>query len=232
MLMIFKNTLITAGVVTTLLTTGCSMKQPMPSSLYYRQANLLMHMERCKRAGYLSSYDYYSGFQAMAYVVNTWDYDEATFNSQFNQLSLSWKDIKASSNWCEGTKRDVANLIVEANNHKRASSQRAIENQQAIASISKSLQELGQSSQQAGQQALNSVQNMQIVTPTVTYPNNQININALPAPEGYEKTLVPSGTVGILRNTGFINGAKICEYSNGRAIRIQLSETCPNLLQP
>jgi hypothetical protein len=225
-----KKTLAISLVI--ILIAGCSMKQPMPSNLYFRQASLLMHMERCKQAGYLTSYDYYSGFQAMAYIVNTWDYDEKTFKNKFNEISLNWKDIAATSSWCEGTKKKVNNLIANANNHKRTSAKNRVANQQAMASISQSLQELGQASQQAGQQALSSVQNMQVVSPTITYPNNTINTNALPAPDGYEKTVVPSGTVGVLRNSSFSNGAKLCEYSNGRAIRIQASQTCPNLLQP
>lgn len=224
-----KYLLIFSGVV---LIVGCSMKQPMPSNLYYRQASLLMHMDRCKKEGHLSSYDYNSGVQAMTYVVNTWNYDEATFKKEFNELSFRWADIKATSYWCKSTKKDINSLIADAQNHKRASKQRKVENQQTMASIAQSLQELGQASHKAGQQTLNSVQNMRVVSPTINYPNNSININALPAPEGYEKTVVPTGSVGILKNSSFSNGAKLCEYSNGRAIRIKSYQTCPNLLKP
>ena len=212
------------------LMSGCSMKQPMPSNLYFKQAMLLSHMDRCKQQGYIASYDYSSGFRAMSYIVNTWDFDEQKFKDEYSKTSARWEGIKGTPSLCNGVKKDIKQLIVETNNHKQASARRSIENQKAYEDIAQSLQTLGQQSQQAGQQALNSVQNMQMVYPTI--PNNTTNTNALPTPEGYEKTLVPTGTVGVLKNSSISNGAKLCEYGNGRAIRIQVSQTCPNLLNP
>jgi hypothetical protein len=70
-------------------------------------------------------------------------------------------------------------------------------------------------------------------TPTVTpTPSSNYNLDVLPAPTGYESTYVPTGTVGVLTNASITNGYKLCEYNNGRAIRLPMNQQCPTVLNP
>jgi len=70
-------------------------------------------------------------------------------------------------------------------------------------------------------------------TPTVTpITGSKYDINVLPVPNGYEKTKVPMSTVGFLRNNSITNGYRLCEYDNGRAIRVAMKEQCPMTLNP
>lgn len=202
------------------------MSKPMPDNFYFSQASLLMHMDRCKQAGYLDSYDYYVGFKAMTYIVNTWEFDEKAFKDKLDESSLPWKNIKATSTWCEGTKKDVDNLIANANNHKKSSAKRRAENQQTMAILAQSLQTITQA-------ASNSVQKMQVGSPAVTpVTGSSYNLNVLPAPIGYESTYVPTGTAGVLSNSSITNGYRLCEYNNGRATRLPMNQQCPTVLNP
>lgn len=164
-----KKTLAISLAIT--LITGCSTKSPMPDNLYFKQASLLMHMDRCKQAGYLNSYDYNAGFYAMTYIVNTWNFDEKAFKDELYESSLPWKNIVATSTWCEGTKNKVDSLIANANNHKKSSAKRRVENQQTMAILAQSLQTITQA-------ASNSVQKMQVnsYNPSGANPNNKSNI--------------------------------------------------------
>ena len=215
-----------------LIITGCSMKEPLPSKIYFEQATLLSNMGICKQHGYITSNDYSSGLISMIYIMNTLDFDKQKFLNEYSKTSDSRKKAKGTPALCNGVRIDIDQLLTLALNHKQTSERRSINKQRTFESIAQTFQMLGQKSQQAGQQSLNSVQNTQVVSPAINYPNNTININALPTPEGYQKTVVPSGSVGVLRNNTISNGVKLCEYSNSRAIRVMVSQTCPSILNP
>ena len=70
-------------------------------------------------------------------------------------------------------------------------------------------------------------------TPTVTpTTDSNYNMHILPDPNGYEKTSVPISNVGVFMNSSITNGYRLCEYSNGRAIRLPMTELCPSVLNP
>ena len=78
-------------------------------------------------------------------------------------------------------------------------------------------------------QAFNApIQNTPVVTPIT---GSKYNVNILPAPSGYEKTYVPTGTVGVLRNSSITNSYKLCEYNTGRATRLPMGQQCPRVLK-
>lgn len=82
-------------------------------------------------------------------------------------------------------------------------------------------------------EGLNSNQAFNAPIPIQQIPKEtpKFNINILPPPSGYEKTYVPTGTVGVLRNSSVTNGYKLCEYDNGRATRLTMRQNCPTVLK-
>ncbi|GLX85505.1 hypothetical protein tloyanaT_17570 [Thalassotalea loyana] len=118
----------------------------------------------------------------------------------------------------EGYRQDVEfGLKVQAMRARQEEIDR-IKAQQALANLTNNLKELN-----------NSLGSIPTVTPIT---GSNYNLNVLPAPNGYEKTQVPMSTVGVLRNSSITNGYKLCEYSNGRAIRLNMKEQCPMTLNP
>ncbi len=67
------------------------------------------------------------------------------------------------------------------------------------------------------------------VTPVT---GSRYNLNVLPAPAGYKKTYLPSTTTGFFMSSSVVNGYRLCEYNNGMAIRLPMSERCQNVLTP
>lgn len=69
--------------------------------------------------------------------------------------------------------------------------------------------------------------------PTVTpSTGSNYNLNILSAPAGYEKTNVPLNTTVFFLNSSIVNGYRLCKYSNGKAIRLPMTELCPTVLNP
>lgn len=118
----------------------------------------------------------------------------------------------------EGYRQDVEfGLKVQAMKARQEEIDR-IQTQQAWANLNNSLQNLN-----------NSLSSSSTVTPIT---GSNYNLNVLPAPTGYEKSYVPITTSGTLKNSTITNGYKLCEYNNGRAIRLQMSQQCPMVLNP
>jgi hypothetical protein len=205
---------------------GCSGKKPMPDRVYFSQAKSFANMSRCRSAGYLTSHEFSEGSKAISYTLNTWNVNEQKFKAAVTVSNDMWGDKKTTPDWCTKVKTDIGLLIAGSNSHRQ---KRSIEYKQAKANLAQSLHELSQMLQRSGQQALSTVQPIRV--PPLSYPNS--SIRSLPSPNGYEKTVVPSGTVGVLRNRVNVSyGRTLCEYSNGRAIYVEGSRNCPSVLSP
>lgn len=170
---------------------GCSTKTPMPEMLYYKQASFLVKMDRCKEAGYLTSYDYTSGFTALSYIVNTWDFDEQNFKKKYTEMEYVWKGRITSPEECENTKIHNQSLITDANNHRRESQQSVAtansrrDSQQSVAKANSSssnsgdilqaitllLQGVSQAADMVADSYNRSSENMPTVQP-INYPNS------------------------------------------------------------
>tara|TARA_R110001583_G_C5639267_1_gene407746 strand:- start:1065 stop:1682 length:618 start_codon:yes stop_codon:yes gene_type:complete len=205
----------------------------LPDEDYFANAITLNNMKKCRSAGYLDIFKYSSGTNALRDIMNTWVYDEQRLKDELVIVNDLWKNVIATESWCRPINDNVASLIVKARNYKSSQANQNVQKQQAWKELASSFKNLGESSKKAGEQALATANSMQMESsPVTSIHSKQINLNALPAPQGYQKTYVPTGTVGILQNTNFSGGSKICEYSNKQAIRVTVSQACPQLLKP
>ena len=211
---------------------GCSTRNPLPDVEYFSSATTLNHMKRCANAGYIADYKSTLGHYAMWDILNTWEVDGDRFKNALNEAEDRWKGTKARETWCDSIAKSITNLRAQANRIKQNQVRNNAQNQQAWQNMSNSIKKVSQSLQEAGKQSLSTANSINVTSPSMTLPKTSINLNALPAPEGYQKTYVPSGSVGVLRNTSFSNGARLCEYSNGQATRLPPSQICPSLLKP
>lgn len=214
-------------ILTILFITSCVIRQPVSKDEYNMQADLLVHIERCRRSDKISQEKYDAGLAAIDYALNTWDYDEDKFRKIYDVKWGIWKDLKGTSVWCEGTEKEIGYLLASNERHKQTASVKW--DPRVLPTLSIFLTELAKSSPQTSYDQKNrtytapSLQNRQ---------HENINVDVLPTPRGYEKSITPMTTFGHLQKTSFVNGVKLCEYNNGAAIRIQISQNCPNTLKP
>lgn len=221
------------SIAIAIILTGCSTKKTIPDVHYYTNATFINHMERCKNAGYLDYNKYLSGLRSTSYTMNTWVYDEQKLKDELDVVKGIWKDIRATEDWCNTIDETIVRKIAAVEEHKQSQMKIRAQNQQSWQNVANGLQEVGNSLQKVGQAYQEASNSINVTSPNnVTSPKSTTNWNGLPAPDGYQKTYVPSGSVGILRNTSFSSGTRVCEYSNGQALRVPLSQNCPTVLKP
>ena len=207
--------------------TGCASKSPMSDALYSSQARFLAQMEKCREQSKITSVDYQLGFSAMNYELNTWDYDVERFIEETNKIKELWKGTTLPDSHCENIKQQIGVKIASVNIYKKELAEREERERVARNKARSQLSKIGQQMNQAGRQALSSVQSNSATPsfPVISAPQKPY----YPTPQGYDRAYSPTGTVGVLRNTRIESGSRLCEYSNGQALQIPMTSTCPQV---
>ncbi|HIM12169.1 MAG: hypothetical protein CBB95_15465 [Alteromonas sp. TMED35] len=206
---------------------GCASKPQMSDAQYSTQARFWVQMEKCRDQTKITSVDYQMGFSAMNYELNTWDYDVDKFIKETHKTRDLWKNTTLPDSYCENIKQIIGAKVAGVKQHKYETAIRnereRIARNNALAQLSK----IGQQINEAGRQALSSVQN---TSSTPSYPPSSTpKTPYYPTPQGYERSYSSTGTVGVLRNTRIESGSRLCEYSNGQAVQIPVTSTCPQV---
>jgi hypothetical protein len=208
-----KKTMVTLSIATML--TGCA--SPMPNQLYDTFAGLYGDLSRCNDASYITSGYYTRSVGFIRQAINSWSFDVERFTSLANHKYNSMKSITPSEYTCKKAIQTV-NQIIEQK--ARQDLDRA-KLEEALSDFNYEMQNIARRGMELNREIANTKNvptNYQLSTP--------LKVNALPAPSGYGKSAVPSATVGVLRNVTFDNGTKVCEYSNGTAIRVGQAVYC------
>lgn len=213
------------GIVLTtaaIILTGCAT--PLPEHYYKTEAQIAALSKLCTITGFISHSEHSDGMRSITYLLGQWDFDNERFNDEVLKAMGKNFHFKASKSSCSPTKQAINQRILLSRQHM----QKAIAAQLYATYTSNSLIKMAaQQNQQLMQtnQALlnqNSTYNQPLFTPKPT----------LPTPQGYEKTRSNYYSSSSYVDREQSMGMWLCKYDDGRAIRINLNESCPRTLQP
>ncbi len=212
---------------------GCSSRQPvyMDSDDYEGYSSLLASSHVCHANNLLIddiTLDYITKIHNLH--IAGLAYKDEVFQSFYNRQEEYYK-ANFSKDLCEHVASNYNDFYREKTTefHKKTHNRSVISERKskqftmALSAIAKALN---------SNQVFNAPIPMQSTPVERPITGSKYNINILPTPNGYEKTYVPMVTAGVLSNSGITNGYMLCEYNNGRAIRLPMNQRCPRVLNP
>lgn len=215
MLTLLKKLSYTAAMLSVV--SSCSTRiQENQLDTYSRSYALLMLCESYIEPQFFSQVN-----ELLGYALNTWSYDSDALNRGITGHFLSIDSNLLNENYCRTeTNQMYSSLSANLRQHLQ---QKEIEKQRAIASMSQSLQRMGNSISNAGNQALQNTSSNMIqpqFTPTYVQPNVSYETTPNPMNNVSGQTLIGSDTSA--------SGRKVCKYSGGATTVLPFgSVTCP-----
>lgn len=93
---------------------GCAAT-PMPESYYDGFGLHTVYLHKCYEKRYIEPKLYADGMRSLAYLINTWSYDEAKLNASFSKIE---RTAVVNTNECRDVEAFTYQRIAQANQHR------------------------------------------------------------------------------------------------------------------